>query len=134
MPAVEECEDDCGAIPWTGAIRAALLDGYDPDRLAAVLTAGDSPVGRAVLTRLLPTLAAPIAAEHPGPAPRYEMCSARGLPCARIGVTDGDALDVQDVLSVPLVTLRAVYEATLPALFGPLAGATADAPAEVVLT
>jgi len=41
---------------------------------------------------------------------------------------------VQDVPSVPLVTLLAAYEATLPALFGPLAGATADAPAEVVLT
>lgn len=35
---------------------------------------------------------------------------------------------------MPLVTLLAAYEATLPALFGPLAGATADAPAEVVLT
>lgn len=92
-------------------------------------------MGRAVLTRLLPTLAAPIGGDTPVPLRASpEMCSARGLPCARIGVTDGDALDVQDVLSVPLVTLRAVYEATLPALFGPLAGRTADAPAEVVLT
>ena len=57
-----------------------------------------------------------------------EMCSARGLPCTRIGVTDGDALDVQDVLRVGLEELRTAYEATLPALFGPLAGASAAHP------
>jgi len=54
-----------------------------------------------------------------------EMCTARGLPCARIGVTDGTSLEVQDVLSVPLEELRTAHEATLPALFGPLAGDTA---------
>ncbi|MEO6204750.1 MAG: phosphoribosylformylglycinamidine synthase subunit PurL [Mycobacteriales bacterium] len=48
-----------------------------------------------------------------------EMCSARGLPCTRIGVTDGDALEVQDVLTLPLAALRDAYEATLPDLFGP---------------
>ncbi len=63
-----------------------------------------------------------------------EMCSARSLPCTRIGVTDGDVLEVQDVLEVPLATLRAAHEATLPALFGPLAGATPDRPAEVAST
>ena len=51
-----------------------------------------------------------------------EMCSARGLPVVRIGVTDGASLDVQDVLDVPLDEVRAAHEATLPALFGPLAG------------
>jgi phosphoribosylformylglycinamidine synthase len=61
------------------------------------------------------------------------MCDARGLPCTRIGVTDGDTLDVQDVLTVSLTELRAAYEGTLPALFGPLAGATADAPAAPAL-
>ncbi len=58
-----------------------------------------------------------------------EMCAARGLPCIRIGVTDGDALDVQDVLRISLDQLRAAHEATLPALFGPLAGATREDPA-----
>ena len=62
-----------------------------------------------------------------------EMCAARGLPCARIGVTDGDALDVQDVLTVGLEELRTAHEATLPALFGPLAGATREAPATLAL-
>ena len=51
-----------------------------------------------------------------------EMCSARGLPMVRIGVTDGVSLDVQDVLEVSLSELGEAYEATLPALFGPLAG------------
>jgi phosphoribosylformylglycinamidine synthase subunit PurL len=62
-----------------------------------------------------------------------EMCSARGLPCTRIGVTDGDSLEVQDVLTVPLAELREAYESTLPRLFGPLAGATAADPAAPAL-
>jgi phosphoribosylformylglycinamidine synthase II len=62
-----------------------------------------------------------------------EMCSARDLPCTRIGVTDGDSLDVQDLFTVPLQELREAYEGTLPRLFGPLAGGTADAPAAPAL-
>jgi phosphoribosylformylglycinamidine synthase II len=58
-----------------------------------------------------------------------EMCAARDLPCTRIGVTDGNALEVQDVLTVGLEELRAAHESTLPALFGPLAGASAALPA-----
>jgi phosphoribosylformylglycinamidine synthase len=58
-----------------------------------------------------------------------EMCDARGLPCTRLGVTDGDALEVQDVLTVGLDALRTAHESTLPALFGPLAGASAALPA-----
>ncbi len=58
-----------------------------------------------------------------------ELCTARGLPCTRLGVTGGTALDLQDVLTVALAELRVAHEATLPALFGPLAGAPAAAPA-----
>jgi phosphoribosylformylglycinamidine synthase len=58
-----------------------------------------------------------------------EMCSARGLPCTRIGVTDGTSLDVQDVVTIDLAELREAYEGTLPRLFGPLAGATREDPA-----
>jgi phosphoribosylformylglycinamidine synthase II len=47
-----------------------------------------------------------------------EMCAARGLPCVRIGVTDGTALAVQDVLELPLDELREAHEGTLPRLFG----------------
>ena len=47
-----------------------------------------------------------------------EMCNARGLPCARIGVTDGTSVDIQDVVTVELDVLRTAWEATLPALFG----------------
>ncbi len=63
-----------------------------------------------------------------------EMCAARGLPCTRVGVTDGTSLDVQDVLELPLEQLREAYESTLPALFGPLAGAGAGRPAGPALT
>ena len=47
-----------------------------------------------------------------------DMCSARGFPHLRIGVTDGagaDAvLDVQGQFAVPLAELRAAWAATLP--------------------
>jgi phosphoribosylformylglycinamidine (FGAM) synthase-like enzyme len=50
-----------------------------------------------------------------------DMCTARGFPHARIGVTDGlgdDAvLDVQDQFVVPLSELRAAWSATLPTTF-----------------
>ncbi|ARQ69563.1 phosphoribosylformylglycinamidine synthase subunit PurL [Streptomyces marincola] len=46
-----------------------------------------------------------------------DMCRARDLPATRIGVVDGDAIEVQGQFSVPLAELRAAHEATLPALF-----------------
>jgi phosphoribosylformylglycinamidine synthase len=58
-----------------------------------------------------------------------EMCDARGLPCTRIGVTDGATREVQDVVTVALAELRVAHDSTLPRLFGPLAGASAAAPA-----
>ncbi len=47
-----------------------------------------------------------------------DMCVARHVPVVRIGVVDGDALDVQEQFSVTVEELRAASEATLPALFG----------------
>ncbi|WP_019431947.1 phosphoribosylformylglycinamidine synthase subunit PurL [Streptomyces sp. AA0539] len=47
-----------------------------------------------------------------------DMCAARGLPAARVGVIDGEAIEVQGVFGIPLAELRAAREATLPALFG----------------
>ncbi|MGH3507219.1 MAG: phosphoribosylformylglycinamidine synthase subunit PurL [Nocardioidaceae bacterium] len=50
-----------------------------------------------------------------------DMCTARGFPHARIGVTDGRgsdaALEVQRQFSVPLAELRTAWSATLPARF-----------------
>jgi phosphoribosylformylglycinamidine synthase II len=46
-----------------------------------------------------------------------DMCTARGFPHARIGVVDGDALDVQDHFTLPLAQLREAWSSTLPALF-----------------
>jgi phosphoribosylformylglycinamidine synthase subunit PurL len=45
-----------------------------------------------------------------------DMCGARGLPATRIGVVDGDVIDVQGEFTLPLAELRAAYEATIPAV------------------
>jgi phosphoribosylformylglycinamidine synthase II len=47
-----------------------------------------------------------------------EMCDARGFPATRIGVVDGDRLEIQDLFDVPLAELRDAWEGTLPRLFG----------------
>ncbi|MEE6175150.1 phosphoribosylformylglycinamidine synthase subunit PurL [Mycobacterium sp. 050134] len=48
------------------------------------------------------------------------MCEARGLPAARIGVTDqdSDAIEMQGLFTVPLAELRETSEAVLPRFFG----------------
>jgi phosphoribosylformylglycinamidine synthase subunit PurL len=48
-----------------------------------------------------------------------DMCTARGLPWRKLGVVDPDAgsLEIQDVGTFTLESLRAVWESTLPALF-----------------
>ena len=46
-----------------------------------------------------------------------DMCAARGMPAARIGVVDGEALEVQGQFSIPLTDLRREHEATIPGLF-----------------
>ncbi|NHC47273.1 phosphoribosylformylglycinamidine synthase subunit PurL [Motilibacter aurantiacus] len=48
-----------------------------------------------------------------------DMCIARRLPHARIGVVDGDSLDVQGQFSVPVEELRRAHAETLPAIFEP---------------
>jgi phosphoribosylformylglycinamidine synthase II len=47
-----------------------------------------------------------------------DMCNARDLPVVRIGVADGDTLDVQGQFAVGIDDLRAASEGTLPILFG----------------
>ncbi len=47
-----------------------------------------------------------------------DMCRFRGLPVARIGVVDGDAVEVQGQFSIPLEELRRAHTGTFPALFG----------------
>ncbi len=47
-----------------------------------------------------------------------EMCTARRMPWARIGVVVGDTLEVQDQFEIPLAELREAYTGTLPRLFG----------------
>ncbi|GGY04656.1 phosphoribosylformylglycinamidine synthase subunit PurL [Streptomyces hiroshimensis] len=45
-----------------------------------------------------------------------DMCGARGLPATRIGVVDGEEIDIQGQFSIPLAELREAHEATIPAL------------------
>ncbi|WP_329133406.1 phosphoribosylformylglycinamidine synthase subunit PurL [Streptomyces sp. NBC_01476] len=45
-----------------------------------------------------------------------DMCGARGLPATRIGVIDGDAVEVQGEFTLPLAEVRAAHEETIPAL------------------
>ncbi|GAA2815096.1 phosphoribosylformylglycinamidine synthase subunit PurL [Saccharopolyspora taberi] len=49
-----------------------------------------------------------------------EMCSARSLPWAKVGVADAgsQSLEIQDVADIPLAELREAWEGTLPKLFG----------------
>ncbi|MBZ4318024.1 phosphoribosylformylglycinamidine synthase subunit PurL [Streptomyces huiliensis] len=47
-----------------------------------------------------------------------DMCGARGLPATRVGVVDGDSVEVQGHFTLPLAELREAHEGTLPALFG----------------
>ncbi|GAB3109149.1 phosphoribosylformylglycinamidine synthase subunit PurL [Streptomyces calidiresistens] len=47
-----------------------------------------------------------------------DMCGARGLPVTRVGVVDGDTIEVQGAFTLPLAEVRAAHERTLPELFG----------------
>ncbi|WP_055586307.1 phosphoribosylformylglycinamidine synthase subunit PurL [Peterkaempfera griseoplana] len=47
-----------------------------------------------------------------------DMCGARGLPAARIGVVDGDSIEIQGHFSVALDELRTAHLETFPALLG----------------
>ena len=51
------------------------------------------------------------------------LCEGRGYPVARIGVTDGTALEVQDVFTVEFDELRATHTRTMRERFGAVAGA-----------
>ena len=45
-----------------------------------------------------------------------DMCGARGLPVTRIGVVDGDSIELQGEFELPLEDLRTAHEETIPAL------------------
>jgi phosphoribosylformylglycinamidine synthase len=47
-----------------------------------------------------------------------DMCNFRNVPVVRIGVVDGDELDVQDQFAIPLGELREAWTGTFPKLFG----------------
>jgi phosphoribosylformylglycinamidine synthase len=45
-----------------------------------------------------------------------DMCGARGLPATRIGVVDGDSVEVQGEFTLSLAELREAHEGTIEAL------------------
>ncbi|MEU0954771.1 phosphoribosylformylglycinamidine synthase subunit PurL [Streptomyces niveus] len=45
-----------------------------------------------------------------------DMCGARGLPATRIGVVDGEEVEIQGEFSIPLTELRSAHEGTIEAL------------------
>ncbi|MGG7572965.1 phosphoribosylformylglycinamidine synthase subunit PurL [Streptomyces sirii] len=45
-----------------------------------------------------------------------DMCGARGLPATRIGVIDGEEIDIQGQFGIPLSELRTAHEGTIPGL------------------
>ncbi|MFJ9849491.1 phosphoribosylformylglycinamidine synthase subunit PurL [Streptomyces sp. NPDC101150] len=45
-----------------------------------------------------------------------DMCGARGLPATRIGVIDGEEIDVQGQFGIPLSELKDAHEGTIPNL------------------
>lgn len=45
-----------------------------------------------------------------------DMCAARALPATRIGVVDGEEIEVQGEFSIPLSELRSAHEGTIEAL------------------
>ncbi|QDY77696.1 phosphoribosylformylglycinamidine synthase subunit PurL [Streptomyces qinzhouensis] len=91
-------------------VESALRGGYGarlvvPDGLSAFTFLFSESAGRAVV-------AVPRSEEL-----RFtDMCGARGLPATRIGVVDGDALEVQGEFTIPLAEARTAHEGTIPAL------------------
>ncbi|HET7173682.1 MAG TPA: phosphoribosylformylglycinamidine synthase subunit PurL [Nocardioidaceae bacterium] len=68
-----------------------------------------------------------VAAVPAGAEPDFaDLCTARGVPVARIGVTDGQGegarLGVAGQFTIPLAELRTAWSATLPAAFAPRPG------------
>ncbi|KAB1662504.1 phosphoribosylformylglycinamidine synthase subunit PurL [Pseudoclavibacter chungangensis] len=63
-----------------------------------------------------------VAVQHDDDVRFMKMCEARGFPVLRIGVSDGDALEVQDHFTVPVAELRTTRRATLPERFGEIVG------------
>ncbi|MFJ4439839.1 phosphoribosylformylglycinamidine synthase subunit PurL [Streptomyces sp. NPDC088923] len=94
----------------TSVVESALLGGNGarlvvPEGLDAFTFLFSESAGRAVV-------AVPRSEEL-----RFtDMCGARGLPATRIGVVDGEAVEVQGEFALSLAELREIHEGTVPGL------------------
>jgi phosphoribosylformylglycinamidine synthase II len=65
------------------------------------------------------SVARAVVAVRPGSEARLTaLCEAAGVPSRRLGVIGGDALEVEDVFSIPLAELREAHQVTLPHYVG----------------
>src|SRR5690606_30598620 len=85
-----------------GGKRARLML---PDGLDAFTLLFSESAGRAIV-------AAPRSEEVRLP----DLCGPRRLPATRIGVVDGDTVELQREFTLTLAELRETHEATIPAL------------------
>jgi phosphoribosylformylglycinamidine synthase len=92
-------------------VEACLVSGHG----ASVTLAGDPFV--ALFSE---SSARALVSVDPSAVESFEArCAAEGVPCTRLGsVTGGDALEIAGLAPLSLEELRAVWEGTLPALFG----------------
>jgi phosphoribosylformylglycinamidine synthase len=59
-----------------------------------------------------------VAVRAGGEAKLLALCEAAGMPARRLGVIGGDALEIEDVFSIPLSELREAHQVTLPRYMG----------------
>ncbi len=96
-----------GALRYGVGARVVLDEACERDGLSAPQALFSESQGRALVS-----------------VPRSEderfaaMLRARNLPFARVGVTGGDQLEVQDHFTLPLAELSEAHEALLPRYFG----------------
>ncbi|HZB33452.1 MAG TPA: phosphoribosylformylglycinamidine synthase subunit PurL [Streptosporangiaceae bacterium] len=65
------------------------------------------------------SVARAVVAVRPGGEGRLTaLCEAGGVPVRRLGVIGGDALELQDLFSIPLAELRQAHQVTLPNYMG----------------
>jgi phosphoribosylformylglycinamidine synthase len=127
-----DAEQRLATVLTTGAERGLLSAAHDlSDGGLAVALAECCLVGGAGCAARLPADLDPFTALFSESASRAiatvrsgaetefaELCAAHGVPADVLGVTGGDALDVDGVFVIGLAELRTAHEGALPAIFG----------------
>ncbi|MPV89061.1 phosphoribosylformylglycinamidine synthase subunit PurL [Georgenia ruanii] len=106
----------------TGGLAQALADAVLRYGVGATVdladVAGRDGVDLATLLFAETGARAVVAVAPEREAQMLDLCTARGVPVARIGATGGDALTVAGAFTLPLTALAEASAATLPRYFG----------------